>query len=221
MICFIINYNRLTLPSKMADYLAGCNVKVVIVDNNSDYPPLLEYYETTPHEVMRLDNNLGNVAVWYCGALDKYGVTPDQRYVITDPDLNIDHVPKDWPSVLNEGLDKYDFAWKAGFSLRISDLPNSPIGNMARKQEAGHWSNLLGDGRFYRAYIDTTFCLCRARMHDFAAVRAAPPYDAIHVPWYYTSLDSIPEDEIHYIRSQKSRGSTFWTEKIANELGVK
>ncbi|KKK59817.1 hypothetical protein LCGC14_3030560, partial [marine sediment metagenome] len=90
MICFIINYNRLTLPSKMADYLAGCNVKVVIVDNNSDYPPLLEYYETTPHEVMRLDNNLGNVAVWYCGALDKYGVTPDQRYVITDPDLNID-----------------------------------------------------------------------------------------------------------------------------------
>jgi hypothetical protein len=41
MIALIINYNRLTLPVTMADWLSKRNIEPVIVDNNSDYPPLL------------------------------------------------------------------------------------------------------------------------------------------------------------------------------------
>ncbi len=219
-LAFIINYQRLTLPAKMADYLAECGMRVVILDNDSDYPPLLEYYEETPHEVLKLGFNYGSAAPFHpaAGVIEKYNVT--ERFIVTDPDLKIDHIPRDWPQVLNEGLDKYDFACKAGFSLRINDLPNTEIGKQARKHEGGYWNLPLGDGRFYNAYIDTTFCLLRKNYHDFPAVRAAPPYDAIHVPWYYTSLDSVPEDELYYMRSPKSRGSTYWTGRIADEFGV-
>lgn len=220
MICFIINYNRLILPARMADYLAECGMRVVILDNDSDYPPLLEYYEETLHEVCKLGFNYGSAAPFHpaAGVYEKYDV--HEKYVVTDPDLIIDHIPRDWPQVLQEGLDRYDFACKSGFSLRLGDLPNTEIGSLARKREEGYWNNPLGDGKFYNAYIDTTFCLCRKRLHDFPSVRAAPPYDAIHVPWYYTSLADIPEDELYYIRSTKSRGSTYWTGQISESFGV-
>ena len=220
IIALIINYNRLTLPAKMADWLAGHGHRVVILDNNSDYPPLLEYYDNTPHEVLKLGFNYGSAAPWHPkpAVLDRYEVQGD--FIVTDPDLDVSGIPGDWLSVLKEGLAKYDFACKSGFSLRIDDLPNSEIGNMARKVESGHWKDPLADGRFYRAYIDTTFCLCRTRLHDFPAVRAAPPYCARHVPWYYTSVLDIPDDELYYMRSTKSRGSTYWTSRIGESLGI-
>ncbi len=217
---FIINYNRLTLPSRMADYLASCDgVEPVIVDNNSDYPPLLEYYETTPHEVIRLNFNFGSVGVWHpaVSVLDDYDL--HGGFIVTDPDLDISHIPKDWLQVLQEGLDRHQFACKSGFSLRIDDLPDTLVGNQARTHEAGYWNNKLDD-KYYSAYIDTTFCLTRTRLHDFPAVRAAPPYCARHVMWYYTSKDDIPPDELYYIQSTKSRGSTYWTDRVAESVGL-
>ena len=104
-VAFIINYQRLTLPSKIADYLAACDVRVIILDNNSDYEPLLEYYEETPHEVCKLGFNYGSAAPWHpeAGVLDKYDV--HENFIVTDPDLQIDHIPGDWLYVLREGLD--------------------------------------------------------------------------------------------------------------------
>jgi hypothetical protein len=219
VIALIINYNRLTLPSRMADYLASCEgVEPIFIDNFSDYGPLLEYYEETPYRVIKLPFNFGSCAPWHpaTGILDTLDL--HGGFVVTDPDLIIDHVPKDWPQVLQEGLDKFPDVCKSGFSLRISDLPDTAVGRQARNHEQGHWYQ-TGDPRFYRASIDTTFCLCRTRLHDFPAVRSAPPYDAIHKPWYYTSLDDMAEDEIYYMRSEKGRGSTFWTSKIMEMLG--
>lgn len=216
---FIINYNRLTLPSKMADFLADCDgVTPVIVDNNSDYPPLLEYYETTPHKVIRLDFNYGSVCVWHerVRVLDDYGL--QGGFIVTDPDLRIDHIPKDWLHVLQTGLDRHEFACKSGFSLRINDLPDTDVAARAKGIEASYWNEPLDGGKYYKAYIDTTFCLCRSRLHDFPAVRAAPPYDAIHVPWYYRSAADVPEDEMYYLHATKARGSTYYTDIILEHL---
>lgn len=218
-ICFINNYERLTYPSAMADYLASCNMRVVIIDNNSTYPPLLEYYETCPHEVCRLGFNYGSAAPFHpaAGVFDKYDV--HGGFVTTDPDLGIDHIPRDWLQILQEGLDKHPFACKSGFSLRIDDLPDTPVAKEAREREAGYWTHPLDGGRFYRAYIDTTFCLMRTRLHDFPSVRAAPPYVARHLPWYYTSVDQIPEDEMYYLKATKARGSTHYTDRILEMFG--
>lgn len=195
---FIINYNRLTLPRAMADYLASTGtVQPIFVDNCSDYPPLLEYYKTTPHRVFRCKGNMGPTAVWYSGVWEEMNVTG--RYIISDSDLDLSGIPKDFLHLLNLGLDRYPWACKAGFSLEINDLPNTPLKASVLKWETDKWLSPL-DKQFYRAYIDTTFCLCRAKVHDFPAVRTMRPYTARHMPWYYTP-ENIPEDELYYIKT--------------------
>lgn len=214
---FIINYNRLTLPRRMADYLAECDgVTPVIIDNKSSYQPLLDYYEESPHRVLHMDKNYGCPVVWNSGILDDFGL--DGHFVVTDPDLQIDHIPRDWLHVLEMGLDRHSFACKAGFSLKIDDLPKSPIAQEAKKVERGHWAYPL-DKEFYKAYIDTTFCLCRTRLHDFPSIRSAPPYEARHMPWYYTSKDSMPEDEQYYVKSVGGDWN-YWTTRIAKMVGL-
>lgn len=213
---FIINYNRLALPSRMADYLAECEgVYPVIVDNGSTYPPLLEYYETAPHAVKRLEGNWCSTAIWFCGILDEYDI--HERFILTDPDLILDNIPKDWLHLFHLGLDKYPWAQKAGFSLEIDDLPDTQVGRAARAHEANSWSVRLDD-QFYRALIDTTFCMVR-RIHDMPAVRTARPYTAKHAPWYYTSKDTIPEDELYYMNTAHPQ-SNFWSKRIADEFGI-
>lgn len=213
---FIINYNRLTLPANMADYITDCpGVYPVILDNGSTYPPLLEYYETTPHEVKLLGGNWCSTAVFFCGVIEEYNVP--ERYMMTDPDLILDDIPKDWLHLFHLGLDRYPWAQKAGLSLEIDDLPDTKIGRAARAHETGMWANKLDD-QFYRAIIDTTFCMVR-KIHDFPAVRTARPYTARHAPWYYTCKDDIPADELYYTRTSEPR-SNYWAKRIGEEFGV-
>ena len=119
---FIINYNRLTLPRNIANYLMECDgIIPIIIDNNSDYPPLLEYYEKTPHKVIRLDKNWGGCVVYKCGILDDMNLN-DKRFIVSDPDLDLSGIPKDFLHILHMGLDRHSFACKSGFSLEINDL---------------------------------------------------------------------------------------------------
>jgi len=207
---FIINYNRLTLPKNMADYLAdGTGVTPVIVDNNSDYPPLIEYYEKCPHIVERMNLNYGNCVLWTTGILDKYNI--DGGFICTDPDLKIDHIPKDFLHVLQTGLDRWDWCDKCGFSLDIHDLPNRDFSNHVKSVEKGYWTNFLDKG-YYAAPIDTTFALFRTRRHSFECIRADKPYCAKHMPWYWTK-DNVPEDELYYINSI-SPDFNYWSKQL-------
>lgn len=214
--CFIINYNRLHYPRRMADYLAEVEgVTPVIVDNCSDYPPLLEYYEETPHIVHRMEHNMGNIS-WLKPTLDEFDL--HENFIVTDPDLIIDHIPKDWLPLLYDGLARHSFACKAGFSLEIDDLPDTQIAREARGREGMEWQYCKGDKRFYHASIDTTFALWRTRLHDFPGLRAARPYTAKHAPWYFTP-GNIPEDELYYLQTT-DRNWNWWTTKIREELGL-
>jgi hypothetical protein len=214
---FIINLNRLTLPRKMADYLADVEgVEPIIVDNNSNYPPLLEYYEHCPHKVERLTNNYGNTVLWRAGILEKYEET--ERFIITDPDLILDDIPKDWLHLLNLGLDKYAFATKAGFSLEINNLPNTPMKKLILEWETSAWVHKL-DNNFFNANIDTTFALWRRVFQDFPAVRTNRPYTARHASWYYTKLEDIPPDELYYMR-MVGNINNYWTCRIKEQLGA-
>lgn len=209
---FIVNYNRLDLPRNMADYLAECDgVEPIIIDNNSTYPALLEYYKNCPHEVVHMDKNYGNCVVWISGILDKYNL--DGNFIVTDPDLDLSQIPKDFLHVLQTGLDKHQFACKAGFGLQINDLPDTEIATLARGWEQLNWTNKI-DEQFFDAPIDTTFCLCRTRLHDFKSIRADYPYVARHMPWYY-SKDNIPQDELYYFKSI-NQDYNYYSIKIKN-----
>lgn len=213
---FIINRDRLTIMAHMADYIADCpGTYPVIVDNGSTYPPLLEYYKTTPHKVKLLDGNGCSTVIWFCGILDEYNI--HERFILTDPDLVLDSIPKDWLHLFHLGLDRYPWAQKAGFSLEINDLPNTNIGNAAKAHETSMWGHKL-DGQFYKAIIDTTFCMVR-KIHDFPAVRTARPYTAKHAPWYYISKADIPPDELHYMQHAEPR-SNYWNKRIALQFDI-
>ena len=61
----INNYNRLTMLKKLIDSLTSRGyTNIVILDNQSAYPPLLEWYAKCQFEVIRLPKNYGFKALW-------------------------------------------------------------------------------------------------------------------------------------------------------------
>lgn len=204
---FIITYNRLTLPVKMADFMANCGIDPVFVDNKSDYPPLLEYYKTTPYKVLRMDKNYGYLVVWQQKILETMGVTGE--YIVTDPDLDLTGVPEDFLSILRLGLARYPQYDKCGLSLEINDLPKTDW-NPAN-YESQFWQ-YPKDDMFFEAAVDTTLALYKVPYHSFNALRTNRPYTCRHVPWYYPDFRDMPEDEQYYFdtcRESHSMGGIF------------
>jgi hypothetical protein len=197
------------LPSKMADWLSARDCEVIFIDNNSDYPPLLEYYKNCNHKVLRLPYNYGHTVLWQYPVLKELGI--EERFIYTDPDLDLIGVPDDFVKVMNQGLDKYPEFSKCGLSLEINDLPDSEEG-LYIKAEGGierfYWQNPL-DELFFKADTDTTFAMYRYPIGPYghSAVRTNRPYTCRHIPWYYTNFNSLPEDEQYYYRTANSSSS--------------
>lgn len=199
---FIINFNRLTYLKQMVDWCLKHRLEPIVVDNASDYPPLLEYYSSHPCEVMRMKRNYGHTVMWH-----ELFALPNERFIITDPDLDMSSVPDDFLEVLNKGLDTHYVA-KCGLSLEINDLPDSDEGRLIRKIEGVFWERPLDD-LYFDAITDTTFALYReyTRQYTLDAVRTNRPYTARHYSWYYTDFNLLPEDEQHYYRTANSSAS--------------
>jgi hypothetical protein len=199
----IINFNRLTLPAALADWVAARGCEPIFIDNQSDYAPLLDYYHSCPYLVMHMNRNFGHTVPWLpeAGVLARLGLQ-NERYIATDSDLDLAGIPDDWLAVLNKGLDLHPQAAKCGFSLRLDDLPQSTEGQFIRQCEASYWTKPLRGG-YFDAPTDTTFALYRAgaTAYTHSAVRAKPPYTARHIPWYYTDFNLLPADEQHYFRT--------------------
>jgi predicted O-methyltransferase YrrM len=204
---FINNFNRLTSTRAMAEWIGGVRgARAIILDNASDWPPLLAWYERCPVEVRRLGNNLGHRAPWLSGAVG--GVTAS-HYVVTDPDLAMNGCPADVLEVLADALSRFPWATKAGVGLEIGDLPERyPSREFVLDIEQRYWTDRL-DARFFRAPIDTTFAVYRAGEDPpcAPAVRADRPYVARHLPWYVTP-ENLDNEERHYLRSADLRFSS-------------
>jgi len=209
MKALIINYNRITLPVKMAEYLSECGVTPIIIDNGSTYKPLLKYYENSPYMIVKMNHNYGHNVVWEANLLTKLNIEGD--YIVTDSDLDISHIPKDFLTVLQDGLKKYPEYQKCGFSLRINDLPNNNLKSHVINAESNYWDRPK-DNLYFDASIDTTFALYRTNKKVFKALRTNEPYSAIHVPWYYSNVNELPEDEIYYLNNIQT--STFYSKLI-------
>jgi hypothetical protein len=211
MIVFIINYNRLILPGKMADWCYLHGLDPVFIDNHSDYPPLLEYYSRCLYQVVQLEHNYGHTVLWNGGnsILDTL-IGMHTRYIVSDPDLNLEGIPNNFLSILGGGLNKFPHIDKCGFSLEINDLPNTKEGNYIRTQvEPRYWRKKY-DNLYYNAPIDTTFALYRegVRHYSHTAVRTERPYTAKHVPWYYSDLTLLSEDEQYYYQTADMSSAT-------------
>lgn len=209
---FIINYNRLTLMKNMADFLYEHGLDVYIIDNNSTYKPLLDYYSETRYNVLKMDKNYGHKVFWEQDIYNKLDL--NERYILTDSDLDISQIPDDFLNVLEKGLDKYPNLEKCGFSLNIDDLPINKNSESVKNWEQRFWLQPLDD-IYFKAPIDTTFALYNVNKHSLSGIRTNKPYTAKHVPWYYTNYNELPEDEKFYLDTITTL--TSWSKLLKNK----
>lgn len=211
----INNFNRLTTLKKLIHSLeirGYYNIK--IIDNNSTYPPLIEYYKTVDYKVYRLNKNIGFKALWKTRV---FYLHMFDYFCYTDSDLEIiEECPDDFMKVFYKYLKYNPDVHKIGFSLKIEDLPN----HYNKKDEVIEWESKFKknrvDGNFYIAPIDTTFALYRPfsrkgkRDGSMKMIRTGFPYEMRHLPWYVNSND-LSQEEIYYLNSVKQ--PTHWTTK--------
>jgi len=217
-------YNRLTWPMQMAEFLSDTGCEVILIDNNSTYQPLLEWYKTCPYKVHQLTTNHGHKVVWTADILKEYS---DQHYIVTDHDLDISNIPHDYVEMLHKGLSVNPSVIKSGLSLEINDLPKNNYAKQVYDWELKFWQAPVDINGFNQTVIDTTFALYdRSREYPefpdnnefFVAVRSPRPYTAIHRPWYLTkeSLDNNAEEKYYQLNT-----STYWANIFKKEFDIK
>lgn len=189
-----------------------------MVDNDSSYEPLLEYFDVTSHRVVRLGANVGPNAIWEMELLES--IAPGVGYVLTDSDVVPDEgAPLDAVAWFAELLERYPQVEKVGFGLRLDDIPSSYRCQAdVLAWEAQFWADEVERGVF-RANIDTTFALYRpsVRSHGYSALRTGEPYIARHIPWYVDSAH--PSDEEDFYQRHAVHGMTNWSaEELPTEL---
>ena len=215
---FIICRDRLSPLLELLDYLerAGCD-DIYLVDNASSYDSLLEYYEQTPHHVVRLEHNPGPFTLWRDDLLSDLKISGP--FVCSDPDVvPIEECPLDAIDYFAEVLERFPRHLKAGFGLKIDDIPDAyPLKQEVLLVERYNWEKRLGP-RLYEGFIDTTFALYRepAEFDFIPAVRTGYPYIARHWTWYLDPED-LPPDERHY-RDHSTRVPWYSRDTVALKL---
>lgn len=203
MIC----YNTLHFIRNFLEQLERFPNPVIIFDNASTYPPLMEYYHKVEKEwggrltIHRLAINYGHRVYW-----DRSDLFPDV-YVLSDPDLQLNpEMPLDAVEQLLI-LSRLHHSQKIGLALDISE-PHKLLSNpdyyhsqSILEWESQFWTTRCEhpDYEMYFADIDTTFCLYQKHNHG-PNIRVAGTFVAKHLPWYqgYIQDHFDPEELAHW-----------------------
>lgn len=206
MIPIIINNrNRVTMLKKLVDWVLKLeDTYIVILDNDSTYEPLLEYYKEIKDtiQVKYLKANLGSTALYQVGEQHNH---KSDFFIYTDPDLlPREECPLDVVEHFKKAMIDSHFN-KVGFGLEIKDLPE----HYALKQQVIDWESQFWrhpyNNQFYKAGIGITFALYHksrsaGKQHDVHnCLRSNYPYIARHLPWYIDSKN-IDEEEWYYVK---------------------
>ena len=200
---FINARDRVGVMKKQIDWLLDAGyTNIIILDNKSTYPPLLEYYDSFNGDkrirIVKMNQNLGFKSIWKSGILEYLDIrTP---YVYTDPDLvPIDSCPKNVVQRLLKILKQHPLIKKVGLGMVYDDITF---------YDKEHWKDIEGHyydctdiaKNLYYIQVDTTFALyvnCRHYNLRFS-IRTLGDMMAKHLPWYF-DYDNLPEDEQYYL----------------------
>lgn len=202
----INNFNRLTIPLQLIGFLENCGFsRIIILDNNSTYPPLLKFYEQCKHTVIRSSENYGHLAFWKSGLYQQYKWN---YFAYTDSDVvPLGDCPKDFLKHFKSILDKNKRIDKVGFGIKIDDLPDSfSLRKKVVEYENRYWQREV-QPHLFDAPIDTTFALYRplsqlsgGEIYTLPAYRTGFPFLIRHLPWYVDS-NNLSEEEIYFIQT--------------------
>lgn len=240
MTIFIMNWNWLEWTKQQADFFASCGHNVIIVDNNSTYPPLLEWYKTCPYHIVHTGKaklSTYNRFVWEMRLPDIY--TNDNYYAVTDSDLGFEGVPKDFAQVLTDDIERSKGILKSGLALSINDLPSNAYANRYRESEKNNFNNQDKYG-FYDIPVDTTFAVySKDRCKNIADMWKAPgdsvpdsfldnryfyrshrspaPYIVKHLPWYM-DINNLTDEQKYHISVTRHGSILFFKQVYEKEL---
>jgi hypothetical protein len=206
----INNRNLLSWPRMMVERIKTFkNVgEIIIVDNDSTYPPLLEWYDSAPCEIIRIEN-IGHTAPWDCGLVSKF-TTP---YVVTDPDLGLNNVRIDVLDKLLEKLNSNPNLRKVGLGLEWERVgEKSPYYSHIINYEIPRWNNSnVVDEVYVDIPIDTTFALYNVPYSFIGGGSLSFPYKARHYPWELTNEQRESHSEFSYYIKTASNSSSYKT----------
>lgn len=208
------NFNRLSTTKKLADDLHNLGyTNIHILDNNSSYPPLLKWYDECPYTVERLNSNLGQLAIYNSGYINKFS----GWIAYSDSDIELN--PNTLGAFVEQMIataEKYN-KLKAGLALRIDDLPLTRYGMYVKREEQKFWRVEL-EPDVYDADVDTTFSVIKVgQPFQYQAIRLGGSYTARHIPWYL-DYEHLTEEEIYYIEHCSSEFST--TKRFVDSLSL-
>lgn len=218
----ILNRDRLNPLKEQVDVLRRKGYSnITIIDNQSTYPPLLEWYKESGVDVF-----YNNITENSCHAFrdlvmikhPKFVEITSNWYVFNDSDIiPLETVPDNFIEDLINYAKKHNKS-KVGMSIKIDDIDlNYPLNAWVHSYESTYWTNAIldGDVELYPHPIDTTFAVHAPNAiptWSNNTLRAGIPYIVKHAPFYYDP-NNLPDDEKYYL-SNMNKASSNWSSKV-------
>jgi glycosyltransferase involved in cell wall biosynthesis len=231
----ILNKDRLPPLIDLVTSLQQRNYNnIIIIDNESTYEPLLEWYKKTNAEVFINDvveTNFDNSTLYTLVKLQhpRFADITKEHYVYTDSDVvPIQENPENFIEDMIEVCNQFNLH-KVGLGIKIDDLPqnNSWQTQKAIEIESKFLENKIPHEKFelYSAPVDTSFAVYAPNapaLWGNNSFRMGGNHMARHYPFYY-DINNLPMDELHYIKTLKpNRGPvvSMWVQEILRNNGL-
>lgn len=207
---FIICRDRYETLKQLLDWFEKQGMRrIVLIDNDSALPPLIDYLKTTPYQVLEMRRNVGHTVLWSAGIIKI--LLPDDFYLLSDPDVI--------PSMDNLDVVTHLYAvhadhpdhLKVGLGLKIDDLSDKyDLKKEVISWESQFWKHQYAPGVF-EAGVDTTFAVYKPYTYQYfihPSLRTDEPYTGRHLPWYGDSKN--PSDEEIFYRLRADQNVNTW-----------
>jgi len=219
----IPNHNQFTYLKNLINWFKWYypNNAIFIIDNASDYPPLLKFYEEGNKKdfyIFRYEQN--DCATNLRKTIDFLTTNHKEieYYIISDPDI-MPHpnTPPNFLEVFKYAIDNYGFH-RAGFGLITDELPDYLHQKSSIvENEKGLLSvpnHIDMGGMIYKGFkapIDTTFCLYKVSNGGWTAPMNGKDwsnclrlFNAFHFGWYIHP-DYVNAEMDNYFRTSNYR----------------
>jgi len=218
----ILNRDRLIPLQEQVSALKSKGYhNITIIDNQSTYPPLLEWYKDSGLDVFHNDVTENSCHAFRDLVLmqhPKFVEITSNWYVFNDSDIiPLDTVPDNFINDLIDFAKRHNKS-KVGMSIKIDDLDLSyPLNAWVHSYESSYWTNAIIDGdiELYPHPIDTTFAVHAPNTiptWSNDTLRVGEPYIVKHAPFYYNP-EALPDDEKYYLEHMNKQSSN-WSSKV-------
>jgi hypothetical protein len=210
----IIAYEQVTFIKNMVKQLEKHTSDIIIIDNNSKFQPLLDYYNDEYNYTLLKQKKNFSQTVFCREPIQKL---VGDFYIVTDPDLQFNtNLPENLMSEL-VNISNWFQAYKVGFAICIDD-PNIRTdcfyGTCSIKEwESQFWKYpvhypVKPNYQIYLADMDTTFCLINRKSPNRTCYRLAGDFTMIHIPFMHGYKEMLMVGEFESYRS--GNNSTNW-----------